>query len=232
VSSELPINLLLESLPLRERNKILKRCESVELIFGTTLCDPGKAFQHVYFPCTGFISLVTTVEGHPPLEIGLIGNEGMLGVTMVLGVNTVPLQGIVQGAGSALRMTTKQFLYSLRDCPKFLPVLKRYLYVFIGQLSQTTACTHFHEVEARLGRWLLLAHDRAHVDHFHFTHQILANALGVQRSAVTIAAGMLQKRKLIRYIRGDIRILNRKGLEAASCECYQAVMGNNSKMIM
>lgn len=221
--SDLPINQLLACLPLRNRDKFISRCEKVELVLGTTLCEPGKDFQHVYFPNAGIISLVKTVIGHPPLALGLIGNEGMLGVTTILGVNAAPLMGIVQGAGYAVRMPISQFKQALSEFVALRKMLERYLYVFIGELSQSAACTHFHEVEPRLGRWLLAAHDRAQADHFHFTHQNLANALGVQRSAVTIAAGTLQKRELIRYIRGDIKILNRKGLEAASCECYQAV---------
>lgn len=214
------VNRLLGGLPIKDRNKILNSCELIELSFDAVLCEPNDPIHHVYFPLSGFISLVTTLTGHQPLEMGLIGNEGMLGATLVLGVNIAPMRSVVQGAGTALRMTTTQFRRALLDSPALLQILNRYIYVSMLQLSQTAACTHFHEIEPRLARWLLLTHDRAHADHFHLTHQFLADMLGVRRSGVTIAAGALQMRKLIHYTRGEIRILDRSGLEAASCECY------------
>jgi CRP-like cAMP-binding protein len=218
------VNRLIEGLPRKERGRILKRCEPVDLVFGDILCEPDKSFRHVYFPLGGFVSLVAPMDGHQPLEMGLIGNEGMLGATLVLGVSTVPLRAVVQGSGTALRMAASQLRRELRDSPALLRTLNRYLYVLMAQLSQTAGCTRFHEIEPRLARWLLMTHDRAHADHFHLTHEFLADMLGVQRSAVTIAAGGLQRRKLIHYTRGQISILDRKGLEAASCECYDAVI--------
>ena len=216
-------NRLIEGLPQKTRKRILERSETVDLVFDTILCEPEKRFRHVYFPVSGFISLVATVGSHAPLEMGLIGTEGMLGVTLVLGVPASPLRGVVQGPGAALRMTARELGLEMRNSPSLVRTLNRYLYVLMAQLSQTTGCTRFHEIEARLSRWLLMTHDRAHADHFHLTHQFLANMLGVQRSAVTIAAGALQDRKLIAYTRGEIRILDRLGLEARSCECYHAV---------
>lgn len=215
-------NHLIQALPRRDRARILAYCELVPLTFDTILCEPNQPFTQVYFPLTGFISLVATVSGHPPLEMGLIGNEGMLGATLVLGVATAPLRGVVQGSGNALRMTAAQLKQELIDSPALRRVLDRYLYALMAQLSQAAACTRFHEIEPRLARWLLMTHDRAHADHFHLTHQFLADMLGVRRSAVTIAAGALQRRELISYSRGEINILDRGGLEAASCECYQA----------
>lgn len=230
VITERVVNRLIEGLPRKERNQLLSHCMPVELIFGATLCEPDQLFRHVYFPLTGFISLVATSDGHQPLEIGLIGNEGMLGMTLALGVNAIPLRGVVQGAGTALRMSASQLRRGLRDSPVLLRTLNRYLYAVMAQLSQSAVCTRFHEIEPRLARWLLLTHDRAHADHFHLTHQFLADMLGVQRSAVTIAAGALQSRKLIHYTRGEISILSRKGLEAASCECYSAVIEDYAKL--
>ena len=218
--NKIPLNSLLARLPAKEHDRIMDRCQPVDMVLDASLCEPGQPFQHVYFPRNGFISLLMVVEGHPPLEMGLIGNEGMLGVTLVLGVETAPLLGVVQGPGLAWRMSTKQFHHCLQDSPALLRRLNRYLYVLMAQLSQTAACTHFHDVRERLARWLLMTHDRAHADHFHLTHQYLADMIGVQRSAVTIAAGKLQQGKLIRYTRGEIQILNRRGLEAASCDCY------------
>lgn len=223
------VNRLLDRLPRKDRNRMLSRCELVDLEFGAILCEPDQLFEHAYFPLTSFISQVEISNGHAPLEINLIGNEGMLGVTLMLGVDGAPLRAVVQGTGSALRMHRLPLRNAIQDSPALLDILQRYLYVMVSQLSQTTACTHFHEIEARLARWLLLTHDRAHADHFHLTHQLLANMLGVQRSAVTIAAGALQKRKLINYTRGEINIIDRDGLEAATCECYAAVIDDYAR---
>ena len=223
-------NRLIGGLPARDHARALEHCESVDLVFGTILCEPGQPFRYAYFPLTGFISLVATVSGHKPLEMGLIGNEGMLGATLALGVRNSPQRGVVQGSGTALRMTVAHLRAELRDSAALRRTLDRYLYVLMAQLSQTAACTRFHAIEARLARWLLMTHDRAHGDHFDLTHDFLADMLGVRRSAVTIAAGALQRRKLISYSRGRIVIQDRKGLEAASCECYRAVVDDYSNI--
>lgn len=209
---------------------MLKRCEPVDLPLGSILCEAGQTLTHAYFPLAGFISLVEKVDGHPPLEMGLIGDEGMLGASLALGIGSAPLQGVVQGSGSALRITAPQLQRDLRNSPPLLRTMNRYLYVLMAQLSQSAVCTRFHEVEARLVRWLLMTHDRAHADHFYLTHEFLADMLGVQRSAVTIAAGALRRRKLIRYSRGVITVLDRRGLEAASCECYRAVVEDYAEL--
>jgi CRP-like cAMP-binding protein len=224
-------NRLIGSLPGREHRRLIKYCETVDLLFGETLCQPGQHFRHVYFPLTGFISLVSVLSDHPPLEIGLIGNEGMLGATLVLQLSAAPVRATVQGPGTALRMTTANLRRELQYCPSLLRKLKHFIYILMVQLSQTVACTHFHEIEPRLARWLLMTHDRAHRDHFHLTHEFLSAMLGVRRSSITIAAGALQQRKLIRYTRGEIHILNRTGLEAASCECYSAALKDYSRLL-
>jgi len=224
-------NYLLAHLPGKEQARILQHCELVELVFAEVLCEPEQPYKHVYFPLTSFISLMEIVDAHPPLEMSLIGNEGMVGVTMVLGIQEIPLRAVVQGPGTAWKIPVQQFRRVLRENASLLRILNRYLYVTIAQLSQTAACTHFHEVEARLARWLLMTHDRAHADYFHLTHQYLADMLGVQRSAVTIAAGVLQQRKFISYTRGEISILDRKGLEGVSCECYAAVNEDYARLL-
>jgi len=219
-------NALIAGLPFRERVRFLANCEQVDLVFGDILHEADQPIEHVYFPLIGFISLVATLDDRQPLEMGLIGNEGMLGVTLTLGIKTAPMRAVVQGAGTALRMTGAELIRWLRHSPATLRTLDHYLYVLMAQLTQSSACTRFHEIEPRLARWLLMTHDRAHADHFHLTHEFLAGMLGVRRSGVSIAAAELQLRKIIRYSRGQISILDRKGLEAASCGCYDAIIKN------
>jgi CRP-like cAMP-binding protein len=221
-TSFLPIsNRLVGTLTLKLQQQLLQHCELVELRTGAVLSTAGQVLPYAYFPLGGFISQVLSVANHPALEISLIGNEGMLGATLVLGDNPATLNALVQADGTALRISSAKLLRELENNPDLRSALKRYLYVLLKQLAQTAVCTHFHAVEPRLARWLLLTHDRAHADHFHLTHKCLADMLGVRRSAITIAAGNLQAKYLISYRRGDIRILERRGLETESCECYR-----------
>lgn len=222
INSVQVVNRLISGLPPIEYNHILGCCEQVELVLGSGLCEPNTPYQHVYFPLTGFISQVTTMDSHQSLEMGLIGNEGMLGVTLVLGCNNAPMRGMVQGEGTCLRMTANQLRREIRRSPLLHGILNHYLYVTMLQLGQLTACTHFHEVEQRLARFLLMAHDRAHSNYLYFTHHFLANVLGVRRSSVTVAAHALQEREIIRYTRGEICVLDRHKLEESSCACYNA----------
>jgi len=224
-------NELLDRLPARQRVHVLESCETIDVEFGQVLCEPGQTLAHVYFPLTSFISLMIGVERHPLLEMGLIGSEGMLGGTLILGVRKAPLKAVVQGPGLMLRMRVGAFIDALAEDEALRPLLGRYQFVQLKQLAQTVACTRFHEVNARLARWLLLTHDRAHADHFHLTHQYLADMLGVQRSAVTIAAGVLQQQDMIQYSRGEISVTNRKGLEALSCECYAIESADYQRLI-
>ncbi len=215
-------NDLISGLPRTVRDGILRHAERVDMPLGTVLCDQAKPYRDAYFPLAGYISLVAQAKDHPALEIGLIGSEGMLGATMMLGLGCAPLRAVVQESGSGWRIGATQFTRIVKDSRALRDALARYLYDFMEQLAQGTVCARFHEVEPRLARWLLMTHDRAHADHFHLTHQLLADMLGVQRSAVTIAAGRLQRQGLIRYSRGRIDVISRAGLEAASCECYDA----------
>ncbi len=229
-SSDPVVNRLIERLPRKERRGLLTDGTLMDLVVGDILCEPDQRYRYVYFPLTGIISLVSTVRDHQPLEMGMIGNEGMLGATLVLGVEAAPLRGVVQGAGTALRISVPQLRRRLQDSPALLRTLNRYVYVLMAQLSQTATCSRFHEVDARLVRWLLMTHDRVHADRFYLTHQLLADMLGVRRSAVTIAAGVLQKKGLISYVRGNITVLSRRRLESASCECYPAVVDDYARL--
>lgn len=214
-------NRLLAALSLRSRRRFLADCDQVKLGFTDVLCDSGERISHVYFPTGGFISLVTTLDDGARLEVGIIGDEGMLGASLILGVNVSPQHAVVQGAGTALRMSAVEFRRRCLQNGELHARVDRYVYVLMQQLAQTAACSRYHLVEARLARWLLMSRDRAHCDEFHLTHEFLAYMLGVRRVGVTQAARALHERGLINYSRGDIRILDNTRLERMSCQCYE-----------
>ena len=216
------VNRLLAGLPVRARNEVLKSCEPVELTFGELLCEPAETIRYAYFPADGFISLMANVDGHTHLEIALIGNEGMFSPASMFGLDLSPLRALVQGSGGAWRMKTADLRRAAEDSAPLRDTLNRYLCVVVAELAQTAVCNGFHLIEARLARWLLMTHDRAHTDELALTHGLLATMLGVRRSGISVAAAALQARKAIRYNRGEITILNRARLKAASCECYEA----------
>ncbi len=214
-------NLLLASLPRKERQNYLSQGELVELVSSEILGEPGKRVRYVYFPINSFISLVAPIDSHASMEVGMVGNEGMLGLNLALGVKFSLLHALVQGAGKALRMDDDQFLKIFEKCAILQQKLRAYAYVRMTQLSQTAGCNRFHVVEARLARWILMTRDCAHSNEFHITHEFLSYMLGVRRAGITEAAGMLQRKKLISYSWGHLKILDRRGLETAACRCYQ-----------
>lgn len=228
-------NSLIAGLPRAMRAQVLANCEPVQLEFGTPLGGPEVRIRHVYFPVDSFISLIAPADGESSLEMGLVGSEGVHGVSLALGVDASPLNALVQGSGPALRMSAAAFRREhARNLP-FQQHLNRYLYVLMTQLAQSATCARFHVVEARLARWLLMTQDRAHSNCFHITHMFLAWMLGVRRASVTAAASALQSKRVLTYKRGDVMVLNRRGLERCACPCYRIdrnvyrrIMGSSS----
>lgn len=216
-------NRLLAALPEHQRGRILSNCDCIELRRGQVLSEPGEPIREVYFPTTCVVSLVTTLANHPGLEVWLIGSEGMIGAPLILGADLTRLHTLVQGTGTAWRMSAEAFAEALRESDALQRRLERYLDVLMSQAARMVACTRFHVVEARLARWLLMSQDRAHSNRFHVTHEVLAAMLGVRRAGVTRAAMVLQGCNLIDYRRGDVTILDRPGLLAAACDCYAAL---------
>lgn len=215
-------NHLIERLPRKDRARLLDQCERVPLLLSELVCEAGESTPRVLFPVDGFISLVAGIEDHPGLEIGMVGREGMLGAQLALGVATSPSRAIVQGQGHAWGMPAAAFRSELALSAALNTQLQRYLHVLMCQLAASAACLRFHLIGPRLARWLLMSHDRAHTDHFVVTHEFLAYMLGVRRVGVTLAAGALRDAGLIEYRRGELQVLDRRGLEAAACSCYAA----------
>ena len=217
-----PENQLIARLPRPSRTSLLKICEPVQLTMSEVLSDATKPIRYVYFPTESFISLVTTLDGKPVLEIGMVGREGMLGAQMALGVVTEPPYAIVQGTGAAWRIGHAAFRRELDRNPALRQGLSRYLHVTMTQLARLAACLRFHQIGPRLARWLLMMQDRANSKEFRVTHEFLAFMLGVRRVGITTAATALQRQGLVEYHRGAVSVVNRRGLEKAACSCYEA----------
>ncbi len=215
-------NHLLASLPQEDYRRLLTRLEPVTLTFGEVLYEPGDAIEHVFFPGISLVSLLTLVDDHLALEVGLVGSEGMVGLPLALGIGASSVRALVQGSGQAMRMQSAHFVKELARSRPLQHALYRYTHILMGQVAQTAACNRFHVVEERLARWLLMTRDRVRSAHFRLTQEFLADMLGVRRVGVTKAAGHLQQRKLIEYSRGNITIIDERGLESASCSCYFA----------
>lgn len=224
-------NQLLNDLPSSDLHQLMAGLETVELAFNDVLYVPGKRLSHVYFPLRGVISLIMPVDAEASLEVGLVGGEGMFGVPLALGVDVSPVRAIVQGEGSAMRMDAAGFCRQLDRSPALQRIIRAYAFVQLSQLAQNAACTRFHVLEARLARWLLMTQDRAHSNAFHITQEFMALMLGVRRVGVTKAATSLQKHGLIHYSRGNITVLDRRGLKAASCGCYKADIDSYERIL-
>lgn len=216
-------NQLLAALPAKEYARLLPYLESVPLPFMEVLYESGEPITHVYFPNDGLISLLVVMGDETPREVGLIGNEGMLGIPVVLGMKTTQTRALIQMPGSAMRMQAQALRDELKRNGALQNVLQRYVHALFTQVSQSAACISSHAVDKRLSRWLVMTHDRAPGDEFAMKHEFMAMMLGVTRSVVTRAAGSLQDKKMIHYTRGQVRILDRRRLERTACECYVAV---------
>jgi CRP-like cAMP-binding protein len=222
--SGVPIaNRLLAALPRADSQRVLPDLEPVTLTFGEVLYEPGDPIRQVYFPDDALVSLLTLVDCRLALEVGLVGREGMIGVAFGLGIDVSPVRAIVQGSGTAMRMKAARFRQEFRRNQSLQREVHLYTHALLSQVAQTAACNRFHVVETRLARRLLMTRDRVCSDRFHLTHEFLGHVLGVRRVGVTKAAHALKQRKLIDYRRGEIAILDGRGLEAASCSCYERV---------
>jgi CRP-like cAMP-binding protein len=216
-------NGLLARIPRKNYERLLPNLEPVGLSFGQVLYEAGGKMRYVYFPIDCLISLLTAVDKRRTLEVGMVGNEGMVGMPYILGIGVSAVRALVQGGGSAMRMSSARFHAEFKQNLPLQQALYRYTYALMAQISQTAACNRFHSSEQRLSRWLLMTRDRVGSNEFPLTQEFLAHMLGVRRVGVTEAAGALRRRKLINYHRGHMVILNSKALEVASCTCYETV---------
>jgi CRP-like cAMP-binding protein len=216
-------NRVLAALPRKASRRFLAALTPVDLAFGQVLYEPGAKSRHMYFPADSMVSLLAVTERGGGLEVGLVGRESMVGVALALGVSKSPVRAIVQGAGSALRISAAHFGRELAHSRPLRRQVDRCAYLAMATAMQVAVCNKAHVLEARLARWLLMTQDRVAADKFRFTQQFIALMLGVRRAGVNGAAGALQRRKLIRYSRGTMQILDREGLLAVSCTCYQVI---------
>jgi CRP-like cAMP-binding protein len=213
-------NLLLDGLNAKGRQSLLRGMDPVTVRSGELLSEAGQRATQVIFPLECSISLMLATDGETPVEAGLIGREGMLGIPLVLGAPASEFRAVVQGSGRAWCIDGALFTEHLERNAVLRQRLHRYVYVRMLQLAQSAACRSFHLVEGRLARWLLMSRDRARSNELVLTHALLAHVLGVRRAGVTIAAHGMQDRNLIRYARGHIELLDSRGLETAACTCY------------
>jgi CRP-like cAMP-binding protein len=216
-------NHLLAALPAAEFDRLASHLELVTMPLGEALYESGGRLQHVYFPTTSIVSLLYVLENGASAEIAVVGNEGILGISIFMGGETTPSRAVVQSAGHGYRLSSNVMKQEFNRAGPVLRLLLRYTQALITQMTQTAVCNRHHSVEQQLSRWLLLSLDRLPSESVSMTQELIANMLGVRREGVTEAAGKLQRDGLIRYSRGRIEVLDRPGLEKAVCECYAVV---------
>ena len=225
------LNRLLAALPADVYQRLLTELEFVFLPLGEAIYGPGQALKHIYFPTTAIISLLYTAEDGTSAEIGIVGNDGVLGTAVFMGGDSVPNRAVVQSAGGAFRMKADALQSEFQKAGPFQHLLLRYTQSLIAQISQTAVCNRLHSVEHQLCRWLLLSHDRLPTNELIMTQNLIADMLGVRREAVSHQASRLQDAGLIDYHRGRITILDRAGLEARVCECYGVVTRETERLM-
>ncbi len=216
-------NHLLEALPASDYERLAPHLELIPMKLGDVLYEPGVRLRYVYFPTTSIVSLLYVMEDGASAEIAIVGNEGILGISLFMGGETTPSRAVVQSAGFGFRLKAQLLKDEFHRFGPMLHLLLRYTQALITQMAQTAVCNRHHSVDQQLCRWLLLSLDRLASNELSMTQELIANMLGVRREGVTEAAGKLQDAGLIRYRRGRITVLDRPGLEARSCECYQVV---------
>ena len=216
-------NRILAKLPVEEYERLAPNLEAVAFDLGDIIYQSGGHIDYIYFLTKGIVSLIYTMENGTSAEIGVVGNEGVIGIALFMGGDTMPNRALVQSAGTAVRVKAQFLLDEFKRGGEFQRLLLRFTQALMTQISQTAVCNRLHPVELQLCRWLLLSHDRLKTDELVMTHDMIANMLGTRREGVTIAAGKLQDAGLINYYRGRITIIDRAGLEAAVCECYKVV---------
>jgi CRP-like cAMP-binding protein len=216
-------NHLLAALPEAEYARLLRKLEPVPMPLGQVLYRPGIVLSHAYFPITAIVSLLYVLKNGSSAEIAVVGNEGIVGISLFMGGASTPSSAVVQSAGSACRLPAAAVQEEFERAGPVLHLLLRYTQALITQMAQTAVCNRHHSLDQQLCRWLLLSLDRLQGDDLIMTQELIANMLGVRREGVTEAAVKLQKAGLIRYVRGHISVLDREGLEKRTCECYEVV---------
>ncbi|MCU6434005.1 Crp/Fnr family transcriptional regulator [Undibacterium sp. Jales W-56] len=224
-------NHLLAALPAAEYERLLPHLELIPLQLGEAMYEAGGKLNYVYFPTTAIISMLYVLENGSSAEIAIVGNEGILGVSLFMGGETTPSRAVVQSAGFGYRLKSQLLKDEFNRAGPVLRLLLRYTQALITQMSQTAVCNRHHTIEQQLCRWLLLSLDRLSSDSVIMTQELIANMLGVRREGVTEAAGKLQRQHLIKYSRGHIEVIDRKGLEKAVCECYAVVKAEFDRLI-
>lgn len=222
---------LLAALPVKEYRRLLPELEQVAMPFAGIVYESRDLIRHVYFPNDCVISLLAEVADHSTLEVGLVGNEGLAGIPVFMGVVASQLRAIIQGEGTAMRMKASVLRKESAHTGALHSLLHLYAHSLLTQVSRSAACNRFHVVEARLARWLLMTGDRLGADEFRLTQDFISNMLGVRREGVSKAAGVLQKDGLIQYSRGRIKILDRARLESVSCDCYGIIKGESDSYL-